>query len=279
MKVKKSDINLLIMLIGVLLAVISYFVVYKSFSDKTATLSSENATLQTEVNELQKLADNKEFYISETTRMDEEIQSIMARYPGEIRTEDQIMYTVSLENQHSIWVNNLSVGGTQMVQVAAPVSAEQQTNDAVEEEGTAEEGDAVVASGGLKDTVFLYASPFSISYKTTYRSAKDIVAGIVNSDERMNITNITLAYDADTGCLSGTMDATMFTMSGTGDQYEELNIPGVSLGTADFFKSGAVLDLNRNVGNNTEDDSDLDEEENEDENDEDEKSDDKVTSE
>lgn len=247
MKIKKSDINLLIMLIGVLLAVISYFVVYKSFTEKTTSLRAENTTLQTEVDELQKLADNKEFYISETARMDEEIQNIMARYPGEIRTEDQIMYTVGLENQYSIWVNSLSVKGTQLVQVAAPV-AEQQTSDAVEEEGAESTGDAVVASGGLKDTVFLYNSPFSISYKTTYRSAKDIVAGIVNSADRMNITNISLAYDAETGCLSGTMDANMFTMSGTGDLYEELNIPGVSLGTADFFQSGAVLNLDTNAG-------------------------------
>lgn len=248
MKIKKSDINLLIMLIGVLLAVVSYFVVYKSFTEKTASLSAENATLQTEVEDLQKLADNKEFYISETARMDEEIQNIMARYPGEIRTEDQIMYTVGLENQYSIWVNSLSVKGTQLVQVAAPAPAADQTSDAVEEEGSDAAGDAVVASGGLKDTVFLYNSPFSISYKTTYRSAKDIVSGIVNADERMNITNITLAYDAETGCLSGTMDASMFTMSGTGDMYQELDIPGVRLGTADFFQSGAVLNLNTNAG-------------------------------
>lgn len=290
MKVKKSDINLLIMLVGVLVAVISYFVVYKSFSDKTVVLSSENAALQTEVDELQKLADNKEFYISETARMNEEIQNTMARYPSEVRTEDQVMYTVNLENSNAIWVNNLAVEPTQLVQVSDPAAAPA-TDAVVEEEGAvvddaATQQDAVVASGGLKDTVFLYSSPFSISYKTTYRSAKDIVAGIVNSDKRMNISNITLAYDAETGCLSGTMDAAMFTMSGTGQEYEELNIPGVSLGTADFFKSGAVLNFNTNADSASEDGAEAeDEEASEDseeganEDDEDKKSDDRVTSE
>lgn len=293
MKVKKSDINLLIMLVGVLVAVISYFVVYKSFSDKTVVLSSENAALQTEVDELQKLADNKEFYISETARMNEEIQNTMARYPSEVRTEDQVMYTVNLENSNAIWVNNLAVEPTQLVQVSDPAAAPA-TDAVVEEEGAvvddaATQQDAVVASGGLKDTVFLYSSPFSISYKTTYRSAKDIVAGIVNSDKRMNISNITLAYDAETGCLSGTMDAAMFTMSGTGQEYEELNIPGVSLGTADFFKSGAVLNFNTNADGASEDGAEAeDEEASEDsedseegtnEDDKDKKSDDRVTSE
>ena len=242
MKVKKSDINLLIMLIGVLLAVVAYFIVYQQYTEKTASIEADNAVLEEEVKGLQELADNKDFYISETARMETEIVDIMARYPSEVRTEDQVMYTVKLENEHSIWVNGLSVEDTQLVQVAAPTAAP--ASDVVEEGA---EGDAVQASGALSDTVFLYTSPFSITYKTTYRSAKDIIASIVTSDERMNIESISLAYDAETGCLSGTMDATMFTMSGTDAVYEELNVPGVPTGTADFFKSGVVLNLNTNA--------------------------------
>lgn len=247
-KVKKSDINILIMLVGVLLAVISYFVVYQSFTEKTDALSAENASLQTEVDELQKLADNKTFYLEETARMDEEIQAILAEFPGEVRAEDEVMYTDMLERTNAIWVTELQREGTQLVQIAAETDTA--ATDAVVEnadavaEGTADteaSQDAVVATGGLKDTVFLYSSPFTISYKTTYRSIKDIILSIVESDERMNITAVSLAYDSETGCLSGSLDATMYTMSGTGSVYEEIDIPGVRLGTADFFKSGAVL--------------------------------------
>jgi hypothetical protein len=174
----------------------------------------------------------------------------MARYPGEIRVEDQVMYAYNLEVEHGIWVNSFSAEGTQLVQVATETAPAETTDDAVvEDTGTETDttSDAVVASGGLKDTVFLYSSPFTIAYKTTYRSAKDVIRQIVESDERMNITDISLAYDAETGCLSGTMDATTFTMSGTDDTYEELKTPGVSTGTADLFKSGAVLNLNKNT--------------------------------
>lgn len=254
-KVKKSDINLLIMLIGVLLAVGAYFLVYTSFVNKKAELEGQNAALETEVAELQKLADNKEFYMAETTRMNDEMVAVMGKYPSDVRTEDEVMYTVELENVYSIWVNALQVEGKQMVQVAAAAPAEQapENQDAVTEEAPVEDTttdgtqDEVVATGGYQDTVFLYNSPFSINFKVTYRSMKDIVAAIVTSDERMNITNLSLAYDADTGCLSGSMNANMFTLSGTETVYEELNVPGVSLGTADFFQSGTVLDLNKNA--------------------------------
>ena len=281
MKVKKSDINLLIMLIGVLIAVASYFLVFQSYNEKTAALEAENAVLQEEVNGLQELADNKPYYESEIVRMESENQEIMLHFPAEVRVEDEIMYTVALENEHSIWVDSLNSGDTQLVQVAV-AATEQPTNDAVVEEGAAPAeapaGDAVVASGGLKDTVFLYNSPFTISFKTTYRSMKDIVYAIVTSDERMSLASLSLSYDAETGCLVGSLDSNMYTMSGTDAVYEELNIPGVAIGTADFFKSGTVLNLNVGASVDATDDAEEGTEE-DDEKDDEEKSDDKVTSE
>lgn len=256
MKVKKSEVNFLIMLVGILLVVLSYFVVYNKFAKKKDALSAENATLQAEVDELQKLADNKQFYIDETNRMDGEIQDILAGFPGEIRAEDQVMYTAGLETMYSVWVNGLSIGDTELVQVAAPAQAPAPTEDAVVEdtgEGGQPAGDAVVATGGLKDTVFLYSSPFSLNYKTTYRSFKDIMQLIVNADDRMSIKSVNISFDTETGCLAGSIDATMYTVSGTDYMYKELDIPGVRLGTADIFKSGTVLDLNRRSGGNAED--------------------------
>nr|MCR5654988.1 hypothetical protein [Lachnospiraceae bacterium] len=60
---------------------------------------------------------------------------------------------------------------------------------------------------------------------------------------RMNIQLVDLAYDADTGCLVGDVGATMYTMPGTGKSYEVPTVNGVSIGTADFFKSGTVLNI------------------------------------
>lgn len=134
MNAKKSEINILIMLIGVLLAVLSYFVVYNNFSEKKDALAAENVTLQSEVDELQKLADNKQHYIDETNRMDNEIQDIMSGFPGELRAEDEVMYAANLELIHAIWAKGLSIGDTELVQIAAPVQEQPPTDDAVVED-------------------------------------------------------------------------------------------------------------------------------------------------
>ncbi|MCH5280687.1 MAG: hypothetical protein J1E61_04400 [Lachnospiraceae bacterium] len=251
MKFKKSDINILIGLLGIVLAACSYFFVYQNFTAKTDELKVENTALQAEVDELQKMADNKAFYESETARMEEEIHEIMSHFPGEIRTEDQIMYAVNLENIYDIWVNNLSMEGTQLVQVAVD-APQMPTNDAVVEDTGDAANDAIVATGGLRDTVFLYTSPFTLTYKATYHSAKEVLYDILQADDRMDIKAITLAFDGETGALAGTVDATMYTMSGTDYIYTSPQINGVRTGTADFFRAANTLVIDATPGGSAE---------------------------
>lgn len=242
MKIKKSDINILIGFIGIALAFCSYFLVYRSFSEKTNTLKIENAALQEEVDALQALADNKAFYEAETARMDEENQEIISHFPSEVRAEDQILYAYGLEQRYDVWAKEMTLEGTQLIQVAAN-TPQQQTNDAVVD-GDAPANDAVVATGGLRDTVFLYTSPFTITYKATYRSTKEIIQNILELDDRMSITGITISYDGETGGLTGNIDATNYTMSGTDAVYIEPTIVGVRTGTADPFWSAPTLTFN-----------------------------------
>ncbi|MBD5540524.1 MAG: hypothetical protein HDR00_04915 [Lachnospiraceae bacterium] len=248
MKIRKSDINILIMVLGIAIAVCSYFFVYNSFVEKKATLDGENATLQQEVDELQKLADNKQFYLDETARMNAEITEIMNRFPPGMLVEDILMDVVNMEASYSIFYESVSVETIQQVQVAMEEPQQDAVQDGTEvTEETA--GDAVVATGGLKETVFLYNTPITYGFKSTYRSIKDIISDIVKGNDRMNLQSVTLSYDGDTGCIQGSLAVNVYTMDGTGKYYELLNIPGVQLGVEDLFKSGTILNINTGTEN------------------------------
>ena len=249
MKASKGQINLLIMLIGILLAVASYFFVFTKFNERRAALANENAALQAEVDALQELADNKEFYISETERMDKEIHEIIARYPADVFVEDEVLYTYGIETSNQVWVSSLTTADKSQVMVAAPAPAEVA---AVEDDGLGEEvapapeatTEAAAPVAGLSNSVFLYTSPFTLQYKSTYTSIKDVIKSIIESDDRMSIRTISIGYDAETGCLAGNVDATMYTMEGTDAQYVAPVVNGIPSGTPDIFRSGTVLDLN-----------------------------------
>lgn len=248
MKIRKSDINLLIMALGIAIAVCSYFFVFNTFKEKKAALEGENASLQKEVDDLQRLADNKQFYLDETARMNAEITDIMNRFPPGMLVEDILMGVVRNEAAYSIFYESISVEGVQQVQVAAETPQQDAVEDGIDAledtEVTEETGDAVVATGGLKETVFLYNMPITYGFKSTYRSIKDIISDIVKGNDRMNLQSVTLSYDGDTGCVQGTLVTNVYSMDGTGKYYELLNIPGIQLGVDDLFKSGTVLNIN-----------------------------------
>lgn len=260
-KASKGQINLLIMLIGVLLAVASYFFVFTKFNERRAALANENAALQTEVDALQELADNKEYYISETERMDKEIGETIQRYPADVLEEDEVMYTAAVQSSNQMWVNALTIQDKQQVMVAAPAPVEAapvEDADAIDAEAPAEvpadapaATEAAAPAAGLANTVFLYTSPFTLSYKSTYTSIKDVITSIVTSDDRMSIKNVTIGYDAETGALAGTVDATMYTMEGTGTEYISPTVNGVPTGTPDIFRSGTILNLGANKPTST----------------------------
>ena len=76
MKVKKSEIQLLIAVLGILLAVVTYFLVYTKFNDLSDAVESQNMSLRSQVSTLEILDQRKADYLAATEKM----QSFSCRY-------------------------------------------------------------------------------------------------------------------------------------------------------------------------------------------------------
>ena len=122
MKMKKSDINILIMLFGILIPVAVYFFVYNSYTEKTASLNGANEQLQVEVDYLQDLADHKQQYIDDTEAMQIQIAEIKSHFPAQYRPEDDILYIIGVENEQGATIPSISMGTSTMIEVASPES-------------------------------------------------------------------------------------------------------------------------------------------------------------
>ena len=96
MKVKKSEIQLLIAVIGVLIAVCTYFLVYSSFNEKSDALEAQNVTLSSQVATLEILDQRKADYIEATGKMQSYITNFENRFPADILPEDSIMMVKTL---------------------------------------------------------------------------------------------------------------------------------------------------------------------------------------
>ena len=235
MKLKKSDGNILIMLLGILIPVAIYFFVYTSFTEKTAAMNADNETLQTEVDYLQDLADHKQQYIDDTAAMQIQIDEIKSRFPAEYKPEDDIMYIIGVENDYGAEIPTIAMGTSSMIEVAA---AAEETAEAPAEGAEATDD----AAGDTVDTttpaISLYQTPISVSMQSSYRSLKDIVTYINTDTDRKSIDSLSVVFDTETGLLASTMAFNAYSLTGTEKEYAAPQVSGVFYGTSDIFNTG-----------------------------------------
>ncbi len=236
MKMKKSDLGLLIALLTLVIAGASYYFLYIKLNEKTAQIQSENAVLQQEVNRLQELADNKQQYIDDTEAMKIEIEEIKAQFPAKYLEEDEVLYVVGIEKDYDVFAKGISMGRSTVVEVPKPQSEEAPIEAAPEgEEGT--DGAEQVAPQEVAPEIMLYQQPVNVEVVTAYNSIKDVIKKINTDPNRKSIETLTLAFDTETGDLTGNLAFTMYTLTGTDAEYVTPKVDGVTYGTRNIFNS------------------------------------------
>lgn len=243
MKVKKSEIQLLIAVIGILIAVCTYFFVYTKYNDLSDTLENQNMTLSSQVSTLETLDQHKEEYIASTDKMRNYITSFENRYPADILPEDSIMMIKTLEDTTRTTVASIAFGDDSEVVYAAAQTADTTATDAATADTTTADTttDAAQTSGPITTEATTYADthmyevPLSISIECTYNDFKGLVLYIYNLQERKSIHGVSLGYNAENGMLSGSMTLSSYYLQGTDKIYSQPNINGVGLGVDTIF--------------------------------------------
>lgn len=233
---KKSDANIILMIVGLLLAAGAYFGVYKNLTAETETMQKANAELKQEVQRLQELADNKQQYLDDTDAMLAEIEEIKKQFPAQYLPEDEILYMINAEKQYDAVASRIAMNATTIVEVAAPT---QETQVATEAETTAEDGTVVASTEQetAKPEIQLYRTPVSVEMLSSYLSLKDIIKMINVDVNRKSIDNISVAFDSETGELLSNVDISMYSLTGTEAEYVAPKVDSVVYGTSDIFNS------------------------------------------
>ena len=151
MKVKKSEIQLLIAVLGVLLAVVTYFLVYAKFNDMSETIETQNASLRSQVSTLEILEQRKADYPAATEKMKTYITGFENRFPADILPEDSIMMVKTLEDYTRTDVANIAFGTEAEVPYAAETAAATD-GTAAATDGTAAATDGTAAASDATAT-------------------------------------------------------------------------------------------------------------------------------
>lgn len=232
MKVKKSEIQLLIAVLGVLLAVVTYFLVYAKFNDMSETIETQNASLRSQVSTLEILEQRKADYLEATEKMQSYITGFENRFPADILPEDSIMMVKTLEDYTRTDVANIAFGTEAEVPYAAETPA---ASDAAATADTTVTDSPVTTEGTAYADTHMYEVPLSISIECTYDDFKGLVRYIYNLQERKSIQGVNISYNEAVGMLSGNMTLNTYYLLGTDKVYSEPDIPAMGMGVDTLF--------------------------------------------
>jgi Tfp pilus assembly protein PilO len=233
MKVKKSEIQLLIAVIGVLIAVCTYFLVYSSFNEKSDALEAQNVTLSSQVATLEALDQRKADYIEATGKMQSYITNFENRFPADILPEDSIMMVKTLEDYTRTEVANIAFGSEAEVVYTPAADAATTTADATAATDVA--ASPVSTDGTAYADTHMYEVPLSISISCTYDDFKGLVRYIYNQQERESIQGVSISYNETDGMLTGNMTMNTYYLLGTDKVYSSPYIPDMQMGVDTIF--------------------------------------------
>lgn len=265
MKISKKEGVLLLVLLGVLVIVGAYYLGYQELVSKTDALRSKNSVLASEVATLQAITNEVDVLASETERMTSEIDRIYASFPIDVREEDAILLAINQEQISPMTVTSMSIDSPASVDFA------EETENAKSNhvyDYNYELGDLAIETDNetpqyqshLETPGYLMTRKVTLNYNVTYEALKNSIINIARQSNRMTINNINLAYDENTGSLSGTTSVDMFYIPlQEGKEYVAPDFSAVMLGTDNIFKTmegspllAAVEDGINNLLNETE---------------------------
>lgn len=273
MKVSKRDIYLLIGFAGILAAVCSYFFVFQPLMEKTEVMLNENISLQAQVAQLQEWSDKKDYYLSETERMEKEIKDIYQVFPVDVREEDCILAAINQELIAPMDVSSMTIEPKVEVDFSAYIA---NTQNAAADTATvdvsaatadvseaAAEADAALSgtseAAAVTNTTAQASTSIGIlqnrqatmNYEVSYDGLKRSVKNFVAQTNRMAIEGITVAYDDTTGLLIGSTTLNMYCVPGQeGKEYVQPDFSSVLLGSDNIF--GTII-VNREAAEGAED--------------------------
>ena len=221
MSLSNRDKKLLMILAGVLLVALSYFMVFSPKSAEYSALKTQTSNLESSLAELEKLEAKRGEYEEEIEKMSAKIKDLTAEFPADTKDEDGIFFGYTMESKEvkDLHYSSIALGNPEVVVVTT-----------VPAEGTGETTETETVS-----EYTMFRSRNSFIYKASYEALKKSLLAINKSTDKVTVQSMNASFDSETGLLMGTFDLNFFTMVGTEREYTAPALPKVKTSTDNIF--------------------------------------------
>ena len=224
---KKSDLNLLLGFLGVLLAFCAYQFVYLKMEERTAALEEKNVQIKTEIATMESWLPDREYYETEMERMHEEISAMVREFPANVLPEDDMKLAYQMDNRNS--GSYVFIGSMSFTDPAVSYTTTYDTSKADVSQVNP------ISIEPLYPVYTLYNTQVNMGIDCSYSGIKDMIETIYNKKERKSIDSIVLSFDETTGRLGGSLAMTSYFLYGSDKVYMEPDLYEIHKGTNNIF--------------------------------------------
>lgn len=245
------DKKLLIILAGVAILALTYFLIFIPQSNKRDLLKSENMNMKSQYNQISALAAKADDYTKKTKDMSDAMQQVYDNFPSYLQIENGIMDAVAIEKSTNTNITELTVGSPTAIDVNNPTgeagtdsssgsSSDSSTTDSSNADSlqSFQTADGSTSSSSAKSTVTgyqLYDVSTVMAFKTEYHGLKAMLGKVIGSSQKKTISTLNVSFDDSTGKLTGEMLVDSYFLYGLDKPYEAPYIPAVPHGTNNLF--------------------------------------------
>ncbi len=227
---KKSDVQILLVILGIAILVLGYLFGFKKEKEKLDTAEETNSTLRVQLAELQEKAKQKDQLLAETDEYNKLFENELTKYPADLNQETAVAFLKGVEEQMEY--NHVVVGFQRPAEFY------------ILGQGAAEGASVVADDVDTSESYICTDSAYTISFEGSYEGIKQYLDYIANYKYFMNISNInvTRSYNEQTNdeIYQGNLTLNGYAVSGPDRTPEQPNVD-VPNGVGNIFTGGGSI--------------------------------------
>ena len=237
----KENTGVLVLLIGILALIASYFLGFTSFNDKNSELSAKIESLEAKRDGLKADYANKSEYEKKTKEFDEKYEKILKEFDTTLTNESQIMDLYNMQLKNNVMVTAASLAMPEETYAfdgsltTTDMTAQNQTVDA---NGNPVQADPIITTTAIDSSYRGVSCEESFSMSGSYGDIKTSLKDIVGSNKRRVPTSISISYDSTEEKIICSVTASEYAITGDDRKQNKVEIPSSATGRDNLFFNG-----------------------------------------
>ena len=221
LKVSDRDKKLLLVLL-IVIVIAGSVKLFDILSTNNQDYNSELRTLKNKYTSLNVMNMNRENYLLDTEVSLTVRDALLAGYNTNITQEQVLIFLGMVEKNTGVWLKQMSFTNVDSMYTFGTVTSSNPDTS----------GEKVYSSDykGI-------STQLSLSYECLYEDFKKVLTYLEEFGKKVTVNNVSFSYSESTDIVSGTMQVTLYAITGSDRPVEDVFIKDVPVGTDNIFSS------------------------------------------